>query len=102
MLFFGTLLPNSLINPNQLRAYGLEVNGDPFDLTQHFGIETEDSTRIPFDTTGTIIHFESRVPTEWEKTHLPVIILTNETWNPTEEDLRGQWQSRESVEMRSI
>jgi hypothetical protein len=67
----------------------LEVNDDPFDLTQHFGIETEDSTRITFDTMGTIIHFESRVPTEWEKTHLPIIILTNETWNPTEEDLRG-------------
>jgi hypothetical protein len=33
MLFFGTLLPNSLINPNQLRAYGLEVNDDPFDST---------------------------------------------------------------------
>jgi hypothetical protein len=70
------------MNPNQLRAYGLEVNNDPFDSTRHFGIETEGSTRIPFDTTGTIIHFESRVPTEWEKTHLPVIILTNETGNP--------------------
>jgi hypothetical protein len=28
MLWFGTLLPNSLINPNQLRVYGLDVNDD--------------------------------------------------------------------------
>ena len=31
MLWFGNQLPNSLINPNQLRAYGLIVNDDPFD-----------------------------------------------------------------------
>jgi hypothetical protein len=33
MLWFGTLLPNSLINSNHLHAYGHKVNDDPFDLT---------------------------------------------------------------------
>jgi hypothetical protein len=38
MLWFGTQLPHSLINPNQIRAYGLDVNDDPFDTTRDFGI----------------------------------------------------------------
>ena len=77
MLWFGTKLPNSLINPNQLRAYGLIVNDDPFDNTRQFGIDSE-NLFIPFDTTGTVVHFDTRVPTEWEKSHLPVILLTGE------------------------
>jgi hypothetical protein len=33
MLWFGTLvMPNSLINPNQLRANGITVNDDPYDM----------------------------------------------------------------------
>ena len=75
MLWFGNQMTNSLINPNQLRAYGLIVNDDPFDNTRDFGING-DNIFIPFDTTGTVVHFESRTPTNWEKTHLPVILLT--------------------------
>jgi hypothetical protein len=100
MLWFGTLLPNSLINPNQIRAYGLTVNDDPFNTTRFFGIDT-DQTVIPFDTTGTVVHFESRVPTEWEKTHLPIILITNEEWNPSQEVLHPGNSSRESMEMRT-
>jgi hypothetical protein len=94
MLWFGTLLPNSLISPNQLCIYGLDVNDDPFDLTRTFGIDS-DHDFIPFDTTGTIVHFKLRLPTEWEKTHLPVILITSEEWNPTEEVLHPEKQSRE-------
>jgi len=101
MLWFGTLLPNSLINPNQIRSYGHEVNDNPFDLSRDFGINSE-NTFIPFDTTGTVIHFESRVPTEWEKMHLPTILITGEHWKPAEEILRPMRQSRESIEMRTI
>jgi hypothetical protein len=72
MLWFGTLVPNSLINPNQLRVYGIRVYDDPFHMTRPFGIDS-DHAFIPFDTTtGTVVHFESRVPTEWEKMHLPI------------------------------
>jgi hypothetical protein len=95
------LLPHSLINPNQLRAYGLTVNDDPFDHTRDFGIDLE-QTFIPFDTTGTVVHFESRVPTEWEKTHLPTILITGEDWNPTEEVLRPNVSSQEDIEMRHL
>jgi hypothetical protein len=101
MLWFGTLLPHFLINPNQLRAYGINVNDDPFDSTHYFGIGSKQAL-IPFDTTRTIVHFESRTPTEWEKTHLPVIIITSDVWNPTEEVLRPERQSRESIKMQMI
>jgi hypothetical protein len=101
MLWFGNLLPNSLINPNQVRAYGIDVNDDPFDSTCKFGIDSEYAF-IPFDTMGTVVHFESRVPTEWEKTHLPVILMTGDTWNPSEEVLRPGKKNRESIEMRTI
>eukprot|EP00957_Ditylum_brightwellii_P099791 7601729-Ditylum_brightwellii.AAC.1 len=30
MLWFGTQLPHSLINPNQIRAYGIPINDNPF------------------------------------------------------------------------
>ena len=101
MLWFGNQMINSLINPNQLRAYGLSVNDDPFDNTRPFGIDVENAF-IPFDTMGTVVHFETQVPTEWEKTHLPIIILTAEDWNPMEEVLRYNMMSREDIEMRNI
>jgi hypothetical protein len=62
-----------------------------------------DQAFIPFDTIGTVVHFGSRVlPTEWEKTHLPIILLTSEDWNPSKEMLRNGDQSREFKEMRTI
>ena len=101
MLWFGDALRNSLINPNQIRSYGLLVNDDPFTSDDDFGISS-DTVFIPFDTTGTIIHFRSRVPNDWEKKHLPVILLTGETWNPSEEVMRYGKNSMEAIEMRSI
>jgi hypothetical protein len=94
MLWFGTLLLNSLINPNQIQAYSISLNDDPFDMSRVFGSNIDDAV-IPFDTTGTVVHFESRVPTKWEKTHLPIILLTGKDWNPTQEILRLGKQSRE-------
>ena len=74
MLWFGTSLPNSLINPNQLWAYGLLVNDDPFDNERDFGIECE-NIFIPFNTTGMVVHFESRVPVSYTHLTLPTTIL---------------------------
>jgi hypothetical protein len=101
MLLFSTLLPNSLINPNQIWAYGLTVNDDPFNMTCFFGIDTDQSV-IPFNTMGTVVHFKSRVPTEWEKMHLLIILITNEEWNPSQEVLRPANSSRESMKMRTV
>jgi hypothetical protein len=56
-------------------GYGIRVND--FDTSRTFGINS-DHAFIPFDTTGIVVHCKSRVPTEWEKTHLPIIILARE------------------------
>jgi hypothetical protein len=50
----------------------------PFDTSRTFGIGS-DHAFIPFDTTGTVVHSESRVPTEWKKT-----TGTSESRVPTE------------------
>ena len=72
MLWFGTTMEHSLINPNQIRDYGLAVDDNPYtDDPSKFGISSDD-VFIPFDTTGMLVHFESRVPAAWEKTHLPI------------------------------
>jgi hypothetical protein len=67
----------------QMRAYGIGVYDDPFDTSRTFGIDSD-----PLDTTGAIVHFESHVPTKWEKTRLPIILLTSEDWNPHRKEMR--------------
>jgi hypothetical protein len=80
MIWFGTLLPNSL------RAYGIRVsNDDPFDTSWTIGIDS-DHAFIPFDTTGTVVHLESRVPTEWKKTTGTVVHL--------ESRVPAEWKAR--------
>ena len=83
MLWFGTFLPHSLLNPNQVHAYGLNVIDDPLSDDEFF-IDGHDAF-IPFDTMGTIVHFDPRVPTAWEKMHLPIICIKDDTWDPTSE-----------------
>ena len=63
-----------MINPNQIRAYDLSINDDPFNANE-LCIDAEELF-ILFDTTGTVVHFESCEPTEWETTHFPVILIT--------------------------
>ena len=100
MLWFGTALENSLMNPNQIRAYGISINDDPFNVNE-LGIDAEELF-IPFDITGTVVHFESRVPTEWETINLPVIIITEDSWYPAPVDMSADKQSREDAEMQTI
>jgi hypothetical protein len=99
MLWFGSQMDHSLINPNQIREYGLPVYDDPFSK-QQFGIDGNEAF-IPFNTTGTIVYFETRVPTDWETCNLPIIMLTGEEWDPVNVGL-GTGRSREQAEMRTI
>ena len=66
MLWFGTLLPHSLLNPNQVRAHGLNVFDNPFN-DDEFGIDRHDAF----------------IPIVQEKTHLPIICITGDTWDPS-------------------
>ena len=95
MLWFVTALENSLINPNQIRAYVISIKDNHFNANQ-LGINAEEIF-IPFDTTGRVVHFESRVPTEWETTHLPVILITADSWDPTTVDMSDGKLSQEDA-----
>ena len=57
---------------------------------------------IPFDTMGTVVHFDSRVPSAWEKTHLPIVCLTGDTWDPASELSSQGRRSREQNELRTV
>ena len=81
-----------------LDASGGDTLRERDDHSREFGIDSE-NLFIPFDTTGTVVHFDTRVPTEWEKSHLPVILLTGEDWNPSEEVLRPSTLTREEKEI---
>ena len=89
-----------MINPNHIRAYVLSINEDPFNENE-LGIDAEELF-TPFDTTGTVVHFDSHVPREWETTHLPVILITADSWDPTTVDMSAGKQSREDADMRTI
>ena len=81
-LYFGSSMDHSLINPNQIRAYGIKVWDNPYDTEREFGIELDDFV-IPFDTEGSTIHFESHLPSDAELNSCPRIILTSdEEWDP--------------------
>jgi hypothetical protein len=99
MLWFGTQLQHSLINPNQVRSSGLKVHDNPFATSAPFGIEfAGNGVFIPFNTTGTIVHFESRVPNDWEKVHLPVLPLFPDRWDPNDALMLKRTRNREENE----
>jgi hypothetical protein len=102
MLWFGTQLENSLINPNQLCCNGLLVDDNPFSPQERFGIQHTDDVFIPFDITGTIVHFQSRAPNPWEILHLPVLPLFPDRWDPTEDLKPRPGRTIEENEMRTI
>ena len=84
VLWDGKRMKMSLINPNQLRHYGMTVSDDPTDSTQPFGI-SGDGIFVPFQMDGTTIYFEARVPISWELENCKSIEVTDSStvWNPS-------------------
>ena len=82
VLWYGKKMKMSLINPNQLRHFGITVSDDPTDTTRLFGISSDD-VQIPFEMDGTTIYFNTRAPSTWEMENCKVIHVTDDTvWNP--------------------
>ena len=97
-LYFGTMLPHSLLNPNQIQAYNIEVNDNPFDETDPIVMDCDD-IYVTFDTKGTLVYFELRVPMDWEIKHLPCIHITGDRWNLMSDSMFPAGKSREQMEM---
>jgi hypothetical protein len=84
ILWYGDKLRHSLINPNQLRHYGISVCDDITDQNRRFGIDIHGEYFIPFQMKGTNIYFESRVPSKWELQNCRIITITDDNvWDPT-------------------
>jgi hypothetical protein len=58
-LYFGSGMNHSLINPNQLRHYGVIVHDNPYerDPSRAMGIEIDDNDRLPFCSQGSTVFF---------------------------------------------
>ena len=80
-LWMGNKLDHTLVNPNQLRAYGVSVQDNPFD-TKLLSITTDDAS-VELYSEGTIICGDTRTPTESKLSQLPWLILTSpQDWDP--------------------
>ncbi len=74
-------MKNSLINPNQVRAFGVSLCDDPTDPNRHMGMTIQDQL-IPFAMAGSTCHFTTRMPTNWEMENcLQVEITSDAEWN---------------------
>ena len=78
VLWFGSSMDHSLVNPNQIRMTGTPVYDDPFDSNRALGIKHEEAF-IPFRTNDTAIYFDTRVPTKEERAECSWLIITGDT-----------------------
>lgn len=92
-LYFGPQMDHSLVNPNQIRAYGIDVSDNPFDRNRDFGIQHEECF-IPFTTEGSTVYFDTFVTTDYQIETLRNIELTSDDeWDPNAVDMQ-KYQSR--------
>ena len=84
VLWMGDSMDHSLINPNQLRHYGIEVQDNPTS-TSPLSIQTEDREfYMDLMMDGTIIHAETHSPTEEELHSCMMVQLTSQhPWDPS-------------------
>ena len=89
VLWYGKRMRMSLINPNQLRHYGITLSDDPTDATRPFGISIAELC-VPFKMDGTTVYFETRVPTAWELENCRNVQVTDSAvWNPSTVTIAG-------------
>ena len=83
-LWFGTLVSNSLITPNQVRSFGYSLCDDPYDPHRNIGIQDQISrTEINFNVKDSMVGIDTRCPSLEECYKLRRIILTSdEEWDP--------------------
>jgi hypothetical protein len=92
-LYLGDKIENTLLCPNQLRYYGIDVDDIPIHLapknkpSTHSIRATEDDFNIPLSLNGIISYFQTRTPTRQELDTCKWITLTNpNTWEPHSEN----------------
>ena len=77
----GDKLDHTLVNPNQLRDYGVSMQDNLFD-TEPLSITTDDAS-VELYLEGTIICMDTQTPTESKLSQLPQLIMTSpHDWDP--------------------
>ena len=71
----GDKLDHMLVNPNQLRAYGVDIQDNPF-MSTPLTISDQDYVILLYSQ-GTIICWDTRSPTEQELGTLPRMVMTS-------------------------
>jgi hypothetical protein len=82
-LWMGDVIDHTLVNPNQLRHFGVTVQDNPYHAVQmHIATEAEDMC-FPLHSEGTTIFLSTRTPTEQELHECVHIQLTSKApWDP--------------------
>ena len=82
-LWMGNSLTHSLINPNQLRVFGTNIQDNP-SSNERLSIQPAfHDISIPLQTLGTIIYANTRAPTNQELGQHPHIVLSSDAdWDP--------------------
>jgi hypothetical protein len=85
-LWMPNTVTTTLINPNQLRAYGITVQDNPFAGPMYISNEgEEDAVSISMFGVGTNISINTRTPTQEELDSCQHISLTSDTeWEPND------------------
>ena len=95
-LWMGNHLTHTLINPNQLRHFGVHVQDNPTSKRPLSIITSDTSFALEMQCRGTIISFESRTPTQQELSTCPHIILSSDhPWNPAKVQFQATAHSLE-------
>jgi hypothetical protein len=83
-LYYGSKLDHSLINPNQVRSYGIPFWDNPYNPAHGLSIDVDDYLSIPLRPVGTKLQFSTRVPTKDKLACCKHIHMTSSTpWNPS-------------------
>ena len=97
-LYYGTKIDHSLINPNQIRAYGVPFWDNPYDKKRGLIIKVDGTVNIHMNTMGTKIQFETRSPTNKELRECPRLNLTGKNeWNPSSVSLVSADYTRDQI-----
>jgi hypothetical protein len=71
-------MEHTLINPNQLLAYGITMQDNPFDPAPIFISNEDNKFTLPLNSKGTVLGVATRTPTGQELQTCPHVVLSSE------------------------
>ena len=98
-LYYDKKLDHSLMNPNQVRAYGINFWGNSFDQQRGLTIALNDEGKIPKQSMGTMILYNTQVPTEPEmRTCQYITMMSLQAWETIQVNL-SETQREQKAEL---